>query len=45
MRVIVSKLSYLLFEPSLLALQGLQIESRLYNFTAVEVITRDKDWP
>jgi hypothetical protein len=44
MRVLVSKVSFFLFECALLNVAGLPIESRLYNFTAVEVITRDKEW-
>lgn len=45
-RLMVAKLSYLLFQPSLHALhrQNVPVESRLYNMTAVEVITTGKEW-
>lgn len=47
MRSIIAQISYLLFEESLKILlkQNTPVESRLYNFTAVEIITRYKDWP
>ena len=47
MRTVISQLSYLLFQPTLSSLitENPEIESILFNFTAVEIITHNKDWP
>lgn len=47
MRVVISQISYLLFQPILssLLIQNPELESRLFNFTAVQIITLNKDWP
>jgi len=47
MRTVITQISYLLFQPILSSLitENPEIESRLFNFTAVEIITLNKDWP
>lgn len=46
LRTIIAQMTYLIFEPSLAHLNKEQfhLEDKLYNYTAVTVITSSKDW-
>lgn len=47
MRVVITKITFLLFEPSLQRLlqHNFPLEDKLYNHTAVGILTSTREWP